>query len=181
MKKIILASVLSLVLLVVFGLDAISPVVAQEKHKQAYTIPGKYRTYITQNTLDVKDVPGHQIRIYELHTVFPADWPHKTAGLRPVKAIQWGVSDYVNWSGRHYGYEIVIMENGDRTYSKFEGTTYTTLLPQGKVKSTFSGTGTITGGTGKLRGIRGTSKYTGIFDPTKGLNEATFEGEYWME
>ncbi len=56
-----------------------------------------------------------------------------------------------------------------------------TLFTSEQAKTTFSGTSLITGGTGKLRGIRGTYKYTGIFDPTKSLNEATIEGEYWME
>ena len=181
MKKMLSHICCSMVALMLLVFLCTIPVLAQEKHKQAYTIPGKYRTYTTQNILDVKDVPGHQIRIYELHTVFPADWPHKTGGLRPVESWIHAVSDYVNWSGRHYGYETVIMENGDKTYLRLDGTTFTTPLPQDKVKSTFSGTSTYTGGTGKLRGIRGTYKYTGIFDPTKSLNEVTIEGEYWME
>ena len=39
----------------------------------------------------------------------------------------------------------------------------------------------ITGGTGKFAGIRGTAKYSGIWDPTIGLNEVTNEIEYWFE
>ena len=64
-------------------------VIAQEKHKQSYTIPGEYRKYVTQNIIKVQDIPGHQLRIFELQTNYPSDWPHKTAGLRPVKGLEW--------------------------------------------------------------------------------------------
>jgi len=157
MKKIILASVLSLVLLVVFGLDTISPVVAQEKHKRTYKSLGENAKYTVQHTIDVRDIPGHQIRVAVNHRTEPADNPLKYEGIAVKESWEHIFSDYVNWSGHHWGYMVTIMENGDKIYSKFDGTTHTTLVAKGGAKGTFSGTGTITGGTGKFRGIRGTS------------------------
>jgi hypothetical protein len=54
-------------------------------------------------------------------------------------------------------------------------------LPGGGSQGMYGGTTTLTGGTGKFQGIRGTGKYTGRWDPTKAFNEVNSEFEYWIE
>jgi hypothetical protein len=176
MKKVVIASVVSLILLIAVGLG-----LAQQKHKLTYTLPAEASKYTIQHTIEVGDIPGHKIRVAELHRVFPTDKPIKFEGIRVVETYERFFSDYINFSGHHWGYGIELMENGDKIYYKFDGTTHTTFLPDGSTMGTYSGTSIYTGGTGKFKGIRGTAKYTGMWAPKEGLNEVTNEIEYWME
>jgi hypothetical protein len=48
-------------------------------------------------------------------------------------------------------------------------------------KRTIVGNLLLTGGTGKLRNIRGVVHVVTIADPAKGFNDTKLEGEYWME
>lgn len=163
------------------GLICASPATAQEKHELTYKVRGEDTSYTTQHILDVGDMPGHQIRIAEVHRLFPADNPLEFGGIRALEQYARFFSDFVNWSGPHWGYFVINMENGDRIYGRGGGNSRTTFLPDGSTKGTYSGMFTFVGGTGKFRGMRGTGLYTGIFDPTAGTNEATWELEYWME
>jgi len=181
MKKIVIASVVSLVLLVAFGLDVRSPCEAQQKHKRTYKQLGENAKYLVQHNIDVGDIPGHMIRIFKLIRTEPADNPLKYEGVAVKETYEYCMAEYVNWSGHHWAYIVTIMENGDKIYSKVDGTTQTTILAKGGAKGTYNGTGAITGGTGKFRGIRGILRYTGIFDSTIGLNEGTTEEKYWFE
>lgn len=158
-----------------------SPVPAQEKHRFTYKASGENTKYTKQHMLDVGDIPGHQIRIFEIHRTHPADNPLVFEGISVQESWERSFSDYVNWSGRHWGYGIRVMENGDKIFFKMDGTTHVAFLPDGGRKGTYWGLSTISGGTGNFKGIRGGWKYTGIFNPTTGLNETTMEIEYWME
>ena len=61
------------------------------------------------------------------------------------------------------------------------GTAQTVVAPDGAKKSTYEGTATWTGGTGKYLGVRGISWNHVIFDVSKGLNQQSGEVEYWFE
>ena len=84
-------------------------------------------------------------------------------------------------NGRSVGYYIEVMENGDRIFSRYEGTAQAVQSAEGATKRTYHGVRTIVGGTGKFKGIRRTVRNTVIFDPKAGLNEGQGEGEYWIE
>jgi hypothetical protein len=49
---------------------------AQEKCKISEGLEGANATYTQQHTLDVGDVAGHQIQIYEIHRTYPNDKPN---------------------------------------------------------------------------------------------------------
>jgi hypothetical protein len=72
------------------------------------------------------------------------------------------------------------MENGDKIFGKYEGTAQGTAGPSSG-KRTIVGNLLLTGGTGKLRNIRGVVHVVTIADPAKGFNDTKLEGEYWME
>ena len=40
---------------------------------------------------------------------------------------------------------------------------------------------TLTGGTGKFKGLRGTLKTTGVADFKTGVTDVQTDGEYWIE
>ena len=56
---------------------------AQERCKLSWEVPPANSTYTQQYTIDVGDVPGHQIRIFELRRTFPNDKPNCKARSVP--------------------------------------------------------------------------------------------------
>jgi hypothetical protein len=153
---------------------------AQEKHKISYRSPAELSKYTQQHAIDVGDVPGHQVRINEIHRTYPKDLL-TFEGVSVVEEWNRGYSDYIDINGHAWGYGIYILENGDKIFTRLDGTSQTSLNPDGSKKSTYTGTWVLTGGTGNFRGIRGTLRATARFDPKTGFNEGQVEGEYWIE
>ena len=158
----------------------VSEVWAQEKCKRTGSNLAQDTKYIQQHVIDVGDVPGHQVRILELHYT-PSNAKPNCEGLKVVEAWSRGYSDYTNINGRAWGYAIDILENGDKIFSQWSGITQTTMNPEGSKKMTYTGITTYTGGTGMYRGIHGMSRGTSNFNPATGFNENQFEQEYWLE
>ena len=48
---------------------------AQDKHKYFFKAPPGVSKYTQQQVIDVGNVPGHQLRIYELHTKYTTEAP----------------------------------------------------------------------------------------------------------
>ena len=48
---------------------------AQQKQKYLYKGPPGITKYVEQHAIDVGDVPGHQIRVAQLHTTYGDDAP----------------------------------------------------------------------------------------------------------
>jgi hypothetical protein len=53
-----------------------SAVSAEERCKMSWEIPAADTKYTQQLALDVGDIPGHQVRVYELHRVYPNAKPN---------------------------------------------------------------------------------------------------------
>jgi hypothetical protein len=84
------------VALVLFAIPQVS---AEGRCKMAWETPAADSKYTQQYTMDVGDIPGHQIRIVELHRVYPNDKPN-CEGLKRVETWNHGFSDYVDRNGR---------------------------------------------------------------------------------
>jgi hypothetical protein len=180
-----------------------------QKQKISFRVPASNTKYTQQQVLDVGDVAGHQIRIFEIHRTFQAPTSVASGGqsIAPVsagasaKAVapapsasdvpmfngvrateQWvqGVSDYVNTNGRVYGYATYIMENGDKIFSHYEGINQAT----GTGKANGSFVHSFIGGTGKFRDLRGMMRANNVATFAEGRatsNDTQYEGEYWMQ
>ena len=83
-------------------------------------------------------------------------------------------------NGRTRGYDVTLLENGDKIFSQFDGTSQTTVAPDNSKKSAFIGVTRYTGGTGRYEGIRGFLRTSIVFDPGKNVNQLQTEGEYWL-
>ena len=153
---------------------------AQDKRTISWKTSGEHTKYTQQHAIDVGDIPGHQIRILELHRTFPAN-PPVFEGVKVVEDWTRGYSDYVNVNGRAWGYSVLLLEGGDKIFCQWDGASQTIVIADGSRKSTYTGTLRLTGGTGKFQGIRGTLRGVFAFDPKAGLNEGQNEGEYWLE
>ena len=121
-----------------------------------WKMPTANTTYITRHQeLDVGDIPGHELHIFELKRVFPKDKPN-CEGLRRV--AQWfrGVADYVDGNGSFSGYTVFVLENGDRIFGQGSGANATIVNVDGSSTTSVTTVGTYTGGTGKYQGVQGT-------------------------
>jgi hypothetical protein len=153
---------------------------AQDKRKYSFKTPPGVSKYTQQHVIDVADVPGHQIRIYEIHTKYTSEAP-SFDGVKVVEAWARGSSDYTNGSGGAKNYGILLLENGDKIFLRTEILTQAVVTPDGSRKSKFSTVAALTGGTGKFQGIRGTLNGSGATDFKTGTSDVVTEGEYWFE
>ena len=168
------------------GLVLLAPVQssAQEKHKLSWSTRPENTKVTFQHTLEIPDVPSHVIRMFEVRRTWPEN-PPSVEGLKVVEEFARGTADNVAGNGRSVGYGSWRYENGDMSFAEWQNINQAVTNPDGSRKATFTGTYLMTGGTGKLRGLKGFGRYTGLveFAPDGKVtrNEVSAEGEYWIE
>jgi hypothetical protein len=86
-------------------------------------IPDGRRCQVTQqHVTDLGDIPGHQIRVFELDRVYPNIKPN-CEGLKWTESWTRGLSDYVDRSDWSWGYEeVYTLERGDKIFKEHSGT-----------------------------------------------------------
>ena len=150
------------------------PVLAQER--LVFSVSAENTKYTEQHTIDVGDVAGHQVRVFEIKRVYPANAP-VIAGLKIVESWTRGISDYTNNSGEAVSYGVYVLDNGDKFFTRgrlvaFQG-------PEAR-KMTATTVGPIIGGTGKLARINGMARIVSLANPQTGMNETQIEIDYWL-
>ena len=153
---------------------------AQEKCKMSWEIPPANATYTGQHAFDVEDVPGHQVRIFEIRRTLADEEPN-CEGLKLVEQWLRGYSDYVERNGPTWGYSVTLLENGDKIFAAFSGAVQTTVNPDGSHTTEATTVHKWTGGTGQYQGVRGIQRETTVFDPDTNFNETRAEVEYWLD
>jgi hypothetical protein len=124
----------------------------------------------TQQSVEVGDRAGHMLIIEKLSCTWSV--PVEIAGLKSTTYTEADTFDITGAKFQVRGYGVITMENGDKVYARAQGTGN---MKEGTVTS--EGTWSITGGTGKLKGLKGkgTNKGSG---PADGELESQLEGEY---
>jgi hypothetical protein len=173
-------SVVALVAGVILLGAGIGDTSAQEKHKYSFVTPAGVSKYTQQHEIEVGDIPGHKVRIFEIHSKYTTEAP-SYAGVKVVEAWGRSLSDHVNGTGRSSGYGILHLENGDKIFTRSETIGHAVVEADGSRKGTYSNISTLTGGTGKFATIRGVLRSTGSTDYKTGLSGVKTEGEYWFE
>jgi hypothetical protein len=148
---------------------------AQQKQRVSYKLPAQNTKYPQVHYIDLEDVPGHQVGVSELHRVFSSNAP-EINGVKFKEAWTRSLIDFIDYNGLSINYTTYVLENGDKFFVRGSTMGHNT---SGKRSNT--SVGTITGGTGKLVGIRGISRSTGTSDPKAGFNETQADIEYWIE
>jgi len=156
------------------GLPA-ADAVAQQKQRISYKVSAENSKYTQQHVIDVGDVPGHQVRVYEIYRSFPSDAP-VINGQKVKETWTRATSDYTDGNGTSTTYGVMTMETGDKIFTR--GAVIAQSAGGGKLTAT--GVATITGGTGKLAGIQGTTRSVTQADTKAGFNETQSEIEYWI-
>jgi len=154
---------------------------AQEKQKYFFKVPPGLAQYTQRHVLDVGDVPGHQVALGEMHYGKYTNEASVYDGVKVVEGWDRLQSDLVNGTGRVWSYRVYLLENADKIFARTEGVVQTTVAPDGAKKILATSVITLTGGTGKFKGIRGTLKATSSTDLKTGLGDVVQEGEYWIE
>jgi hypothetical protein len=156
---------------------ALSTNVALAQERLIFDVSAENTKYTKQHEIDVGDVPGHQVRIFEIHRTYPTNAPtiHR---IRIVESWTRGMSDYINNNGEATSYSVYVLENGDRFFTR--GSLIAIQSPE---ESNLSATtvGPIIGGTGTLSRINGMARSTTSANPKTGLNETHIDILYWLQ
>jgi hypothetical protein len=152
---------------------------AQQRDNISYEVSGENSKYTLLQSLDVADMPGYSLTLYELHRTFPKD-PPMFAGVHLKDQWVRGTTDTVDGNGTVIGYVIYNLENGDKIFGKFDGISQV-ATGQSSDKRAVTGSIVLTGGTGKMRGIRGIIHVVTETDLSVSRNVTKCEGEYWIE
>ena len=150
------------------------PVVAQER--LAFRVSAENTKYTQQHTIDVGDVAGHQVRLFEIHRTYPSNAP-VINGMKMVESWTRGISDYTNNNGEGTTFAVYVLENGDKIFTR--GSLVAVQSPEA-TNLTATTVGPITGGTGKLARINGMARTITAANPKTGVNETQVDIEYWL-
>ena len=160
-----------------------SPVFPQQRQPITMSSEGVKSRYVQQQVIDVDDVPGHQVRVLEIHREFPAEKQLVVEGERVVESWLRGFSNYTGGIGPGWGYATWITDKGSKIFLEYSGTTESQATETGSKRGTFHGTSRLVGGTGRFAKIRGVLVDTSKFDtdPKVGYSVTDSRGEYWFE
>jgi hypothetical protein len=149
---------------------------AERRIQLAFNVEPANARYTQQHVIDVGDVPGHQLRLFEVRRTYSNN-PLVINGLKIVESWTRGVSDYTNNNGPAVVYHVYVAENGDKFFVQSS-----TLAVQNPGSTAFTATtvGPISGGTGMLAALQGLVRMSIRADPTAGVNEMQIELEYWL-
>jgi hypothetical protein len=179
--NVIRLSAVVVALLVATIFSAVPNAWAQQKRTLSFTESAIQSRYLQEHAIDVGDIPGHQIRVYELHFVYP----HKDLvfdGVAVKESWTKGASDYTNWNGTFSAYAVYLLEDENKIFSRVLGATQSTINPDGSRGAfRFTYIENLMGGTGRFKGIRG--QIRGIGERAVGATSISqqSQGEYWIE
>lgn len=122
--------------------------------------------------LVVGDRPGHSLTISQGKCTWTK--PMEIAGLQTKEDRGTVSGDTSGSNSNERGYMVGTMSNGDKFFVRIQGTS---TLKEGAIE-TDEGKWTFTGGTGKLKGIKGGGTFKGKGGP-EGTTEEV-EGEYTL-
>ncbi|HZV87174.1 MAG TPA: hypothetical protein VFF95_06485 [Candidatus Binatus sp.] len=103
----------------------------------------------TQHVIPVGDLPDHSLALLQVKCTYTK--PMEIAGAKSVSTVITITNEVSGDTVRARGYQVATMDSGDKVFVSHEGTG----TPEGQ-----DGTWAITGGTGKLKGLKGKGTYT---------------------
>ena len=153
---------------------AIDNALAQQR--LVFKVGAENTKYTQQHTIDVGDVSGHQVRLFEIHRTYSSNAP-VINGMKIVESWTRGISDYSSNNGEGTTYAVYVLENGDKFFTR---AALIAVQPPGATNLTATTVGNITGGTGKFARISGRVRTLTLANPQAGTNETQVDIEYWL-
>jgi hypothetical protein len=139
-----------------------------QKQAVSFKVGANDSKYKQQLNVDVGDVPGHVVRIFEIERTYQNN-PPMINGLKVSRSSARGIADYISGNGPTTIYEEYVMENGDKFWVR------SSLISRSNSQTAnfhADQVGFITGGTGKMAGLHGMEQSSVNFNPQTGFNEA---------
>ena len=102
----------AVLLCIVIGLPPVDAV-AQEKQRVSFKISAENTKYTQQHSIEVGDVFGHHVRVYEIQRTFPDNAP-VINGVALKEQWTRAISDYTDNNGPGTTYGTYVLENGDK-------------------------------------------------------------------
>jgi hypothetical protein len=125
------------------------------------------------HAIEAGDRAGHMLVVTQVSCTWAT--PMEMAGLKSTTYKVAASADAAGGHSQDRGYVVMLMDNGDKAYIRFQGTGTT---KEGGAHSS-EGTWSYTGGTGKLKGLKGKGTYKGS-GATADTTEDQVEGEYTL-
>ena len=126
-----------------------------------------------QHVIEAGDRAGHVLVVMQVSCTWTT--PMEMAGLKSKGYTVAASADSAGGHSQDRGYVVTVMDNGDKAYIRFQGTG---TSKEGGAHSS-EGTWSYTGGTGKLKGLKGKGTYKGS-GATADTTEDQVEGEYTL-
>jgi hypothetical protein len=153
---------------------------SQQKQLVSYSIPPGASKFTQEHLIDVGDAPGHKVRVFESRIDY--DNINLTfGGVRVKESFTRGTSDYTNGTGTSSNYAVYVLEDGNRVFSRESGVGQATQGADGSISLRYAVVGTLIGGTGKFRGIKGQLRGNVVRIPGEQSIKADVAGEYWID
>jgi hypothetical protein len=149
---------------------------ALAQERLVFKVAAENTQYTQQHTIEVGDVPGHHVRLFEIRRIYPSNAP-VINGMKLVESWSRGISDYTNNNGEATVYGVYVLENGDKFFTR---ATLVALQSPEATNLTATAVGPIMGGTGKLAKINGMARILTTADPKMGMNETQVDLQYWL-
>jgi hypothetical protein len=126
-----------------------------------------------QHAIEVGDQPNHSMGVSKSTCTWSK--PMEVAGAKTKDGYSVASNDTTGDKSSGRGIHVSTMDNGDKMYVRFQGNG---TLKDGAMQ-TDSGTWSYTGGTGKLKGIKGKGTYKGKASAGGGMTYE-IEGDYTL-
>lgn len=127
-----------------------------------------------QQSIEVGDKPGHMMGVSKSSCTWSPGMEIAGSKSKDGYSVSFNDSTGSKYSG--HGIHVSTMDNGDKIFVKFQGGG--TVSKDGALQ-TDSGTWSYTGGTGKLKGIKGKGTYKGKGN-ADGSATYEIEGDYQL-
>ena len=144
------------------GSEQKSPYVDDEGYCVVDIAPSNPEKYVQQKVIDVPDIKGHVIRIFETEQKISDTKLCNGDSLILKKA--YAMTDYIDHDGSVFGYLIFSTEKGDQLFLKINSNSQ---KKAGEDLAHAQATGRIVGGTGALVAVEGDYQYTSKFNRDK--------------
>ena len=152
------------------GSDQKSPYVDDEGYCVVDIDPSNQVKYVQQKVIDVPDIKGHVVRIFEVEQKMKNTKLCNGDGL--VLRRQYSMTDYIGHDGSLSGYYVYSTEKGDQLFLKV---TANSQKKVGEDLSDYQSTGRIIGGAGALAAVEGDYQALAKFNRDKGIIKPIME------
>lgn len=139
-------------------------------HGQSISVISEYKVY-------PDDVEHHTMALTMRKDKWTSDVQIAGLSINDAKIIFRTLDDYLASGGSNRGQITATFKNGDKFFVNYEGSTKVALAEGQPTKITFQGNWSFTGGTGKLKGIKGGGTYTGGVN-SEGVQHYDWTGDY---